>query len=86
MNTDIIKGKWTEIKGEIQSAWGKLTHDELDQTKGNMTSIAGLIRQHYGEAKDDVSGKLDQIVQRFEKSTADKSEDAKEKLKDEKHV
>lgn len=34
-NEQSIKGKWLEIRGELQKAWGKLTNDELDQTKGD---------------------------------------------------
>lgn len=73
MNQDVINGKWTEIKGEIRKMWGDVTGDELEQSKGNLTSIAGIIQQRYGEKKEDVSGKLDQIISRF----AEKKEDLK---------
>ena len=39
INENTIKGKWLEIKGDVRKAWGKLTDDELEQTKGDMTAI-----------------------------------------------
>ncbi len=44
MNQSQMAGKWKEIKGEIRKAWGELTDDEVEQTKGNMESISGLIQ------------------------------------------
>ena len=26
MNTDVIKGKWQQIKGDLQKTWGKITN------------------------------------------------------------
>ncbi|MBC7690191.1 MAG: CsbD family protein [Methylotenera sp.] len=65
MNENIIKGKWTEIKGEIQKAWGNLSHDEIEKNKANLTSIAGLIQQKYGTAQEEVKTRLHEIVARF---------------------
>lgn len=68
-NENTIKGKWLEIKGEVQSAWGKLTDDELEKTKGDMKAIGGLIQQRYGEKQIDTTKKLSDIVKRFEGKT-----------------
>lgn len=77
MNESIIQGKWKEIKGEIQKLWGKLTSDELEQTKGNMTAIGGLIQQKYGYKKEQYSNKLDSVVNKF----AQNADEVKEKAK-----
>jgi len=76
MNEQILKGKWTEIKGEIQKTWGKITGDEIEQTSGNLTSISGLIQQKYGMAKDEVSTKLNDLIGRYD----DKADATKETL------
>lgn len=68
INENIVKGKWLEIKGEVQKNWGKLTDDELEKTKGDMKAIGGLIQQRYGEAQKDYNKKLDSIFHRFEES------------------
>lgn len=68
-NEEVIKGKWKEIKGEIRSQWGKMTDDEIEQSKGNMSSISGLIQQRYGAKKEEIEGRLDQILSRFSDRT-----------------
>jgi uncharacterized protein YjbJ (UPF0337 family) len=62
INEATIKGKWLEIKGEIQKAWGNLTSDEIEKTKGDLNSIAGLVHQKYGEAHDAVHKKFTEIL------------------------
>lgn len=79
LNEETLKGKWTEIKGEILTQWGKMTDDELNQSKGNLTSIAGLIQQRYGAKKEEVQQKLDSILAKF----ADRTEDAKNRMREE---
>jgi uncharacterized protein YjbJ (UPF0337 family) len=78
MNEDIFKGKWKDIKGEIQNVWGKLTNDELESVKGNLSSITGLIQQRYGEAKDVVSEKLNRILGNAKTEADSASKDAKQ--------
>ncbi len=81
MNEQQIKGKWTEIKGEIQKTWGKITGDEIEQTQGNLKSISGLIQQKYGMAKEEASQKLDDLVGRFGSKTEETKENLAEKAK-----
>ena len=66
MNEEMLKGKWLEIKGEVQKAWGNLTNDELEKTKGDAKAIAGLVQQRYGEGIDVFEKKYAQIVKAFE--------------------
>ena len=63
INQDIVNGKWLELKGEIRKAWGNLTSDEIEQTKGDITSIAGLVLQKYGEGQEKFQQKLSGILE-----------------------
>lgn len=81
LNENTIKGKWLEIRGDLQKAWGKLTNDELDKTKGDMKAIGGLIQQKYGEAQDTYSKKLSGIFQRFDAKKDETVADVKKTLK-----
>lgn len=81
MNKDVVKGKWLEIKGEVQKAWGKLTNDELEKTKGDMKSVAGLIQQKYGDSKENYQEKLDGIYERFIDSKDKAGEKVKNKMR-----
>lgn len=53
MNEDILKGKWNQLKGEVQKNWGKLTNDDLDVIQGDATKLAGLLQERYGMARED---------------------------------
>jgi uncharacterized protein YjbJ (UPF0337 family) len=65
LNENIVLGKWTEIKDEIQKAWGKLTEDELEKTKGDMKAIKGLLQQKYGELEATYDKKVKDIFEKF---------------------
>lgn len=82
INEDLAKGKWKQLKGEIQKTWGDITGDELEQTRGDLKSIAGLIQQRYGIAKEEASQKLSELSNRFADSAAEASESVKSKVAD----
>ncbi|MBX9766353.1 MAG: CsbD family protein [Bdellovibrionales bacterium] len=81
LNESGIKGKWLEIKGEVRKAWGKLTDDELEATKGDATAIGGLILQKYGKTQEDYAGKLSDILRRYEEKKDAAVEQVKSVLK-----
>jgi uncharacterized protein YjbJ (UPF0337 family) len=81
INENTIKGKWLEIKGDVRKAWGKLTDDELEQTKGDMKAIGGLIQQRYGETQESYSDKLSNIMKRFENQKDEAVDKVKDSLK-----
>jgi uncharacterized protein YjbJ (UPF0337 family) len=66
MNRDTIQGKWKEIKGDLRKTWGKITDDEWEQTKGDVTSMAGILQQRYGFAKDDAASKINSVIDRYD--------------------
>jgi|GEM_PF-3580668 len=64
-NSDAVKGKWKEIKGDVRSLWGNLTEDDLEKTHGNMDSLAGVIQQKYGISREEVEKKLNSLADRY---------------------
>ncbi len=80
-NENTIKGKWLEIRGDVQKAWGRLTDDELDKTQGDVKAIGGLIQQKYGEAQDSYSKKLSAIFDRFDEKKKSTVDSVKKNLK-----
>ncbi len=52
MNTDIIAGKWKQLKGQAQSRWGKLTDDDLDVAEGHSQYLVGKLQERYGITKE----------------------------------
>ncbi len=61
INENLFKGNWNELKGRIRGAWGKLTDDELETTKGDVTAIGGLIQKKYGAFQEDARQKLNDL-------------------------
>ncbi len=52
MNSDILEGKWKQLKGQVKTRWGKLTDDDLDVVEGHSTYLAGKLQEHYGITKE----------------------------------
>jgi uncharacterized protein YjbJ (UPF0337 family) len=59
MNWDQIKGQWSQLKGEVQAQWGKLTDDEVIQAGGDREKLAGIIQERYGVAKEEAREQID---------------------------
>lgn len=75
LNENILKGKWKEIKGEIQKAWGNISGDDMDKASGNVKSLAGLVQKKYGLAQSEAEQKINSIIARFGDSEKDESSD-----------
>lgn len=52
MNDDIFKGKWKQLRGQVQQKWGDLTNDDLDRVQGAQTEFEGLLQEKYGYTKE----------------------------------
>ena len=62
MNTDIIAGKWDQIKA--QAEWGKLTDDVFDVADGNSQYLSGKLQEQYGWDRE----QADKEIKKFEKT------------------
>jgi len=66
MNDDIFKGKWKQLRGQIQQKWGDLTNDDLDRMKGTQTEFEGLLQERYGYTKERASKEVDSLLKAAE--------------------
>jgi uncharacterized protein YjbJ (UPF0337 family) len=64
MDTDVLQGKWKQIKGEAKRQWGKLTDDELDMIEGNKDKLVGLVQERYGYERDRAAREVDDFLSR----------------------
>lgn len=62
MASDILKGKWKQLKGSIQERWGELTDDEVDQVEGETQQLVGLLQEKYGYAKEKAEGEVAEFL------------------------
>jgi len=65
MNSDILQGKWRQLKGEARTQWGKLTDDDLDQVQGQAEKLVGLVQERYGYNRDQAQREVDTWWQRY---------------------
>lgn len=59
MNWDVIKGNWKQSKGSVQSRWGELTGDEVDEVAGEREKLEGIIQEKYGKTKQEAKQDVD---------------------------
>jgi uncharacterized protein YjbJ (UPF0337 family) len=60
VNSDILKGKWKQMKGEFKNWWGRLTDDDLDQIAGSKDKLIGKIQERYGYDRDRAEKEVDE--------------------------
>ena len=66
MNTDILEGKWKQIRGEIREMWGELTDSELEQIAGKRDKLAGTLQEKYGWSRDEAERQIDDFLRNYE--------------------
>ena len=53
MNWDQIAGRWTQVKGNVKSEWGRLTDDDVDQVDGQQDKLIGRVQERYGVEREE---------------------------------
>jgi uncharacterized protein YjbJ (UPF0337 family) len=66
MNTDILEGKWKQIRGEIRETWGELTDSELEQIAGKRDKLAGTLQEKYGWSRDEAERQIDDFLRNYD--------------------
>jgi uncharacterized protein YjbJ (UPF0337 family) len=60
VNWDIIKGKWSQFKGEARMQWGKLTDSDWEQIAGQRDKLVGKLQELYGWSREDAEREVDE--------------------------
>ena len=68
MNEDILKGKWTQLKGRVREQWGKLTDDDVNTVQGRTQQLVGKIQERYGLARDEAERQVDAWIRSQERA------------------
>ena len=63
MNTDILKGKWSQLKGDVRSKWGKLTDDDMVEIQGNAEKLIGRLLERYGHTHEQAERELNDFLE-----------------------
>jgi uncharacterized protein YjbJ (UPF0337 family) len=68
MNTNILEGKWMQLRGAIREKWGQLTDDELDQIAGKRDKLAGVLQERYGYAENEAEQQIDDFLENLDET------------------
>ncbi len=66
MNTITLESHWDELKGELKSAWGKLTNDDIKEVAGKKDKLFAILKKHYGYGKEKAQEELDAFLQKLD--------------------
>jgi uncharacterized protein YjbJ (UPF0337 family) len=69
INSDVLKGKWQQLKGEARIQWGRLTDDDVDQIQGNIEKLAGKLQERYGYERAEADREVEDFVRQHTAAT-----------------
>jgi uncharacterized protein YjbJ (UPF0337 family) len=61
MNQDQLQGAFEQLKGKVKRIWGEITDDDMKKAEGSMDRLYGIIQQRFGDSKEEIKRKIDQI-------------------------
>ncbi|MBX3057038.1 MAG: CsbD family protein [Anaerolineae bacterium] len=62
MNSDILEGKWNQVKGKVRQKWGELTDDDLTRIAGKRDELVGLIQERYGRTRAEAEREVNEFM------------------------
>ncbi|GAA3587317.1 MAG: CsbD family protein [Gibbsiella quercinecans] len=55
MNSDIILGRWKQLKGQLWQAWGQVSGNDCAWLGGSNDVLSGVLQEDYGKEQEGVS-------------------------------
>src|ERR1041385_8757779 len=52
MDQDIFAGQWKQMRGTMNSWWGKLADDDFERIGGQTDKLIGWVQEHYGQTRE----------------------------------
>jgi uncharacterized protein YjbJ (UPF0337 family) len=65
MNTDVLQGKWKQIRGKVTEQWGHIADHDLDKIMGKREQLVGLMQEKYGYTKEKAEQDVDYFLKRL---------------------
>jgi uncharacterized protein YjbJ (UPF0337 family) len=66
MNTDILQGKWKQMRGEMKRMWGQITDDEFDKIEGDRDKLIGVLQEKYGYSREKAEEEVGRCCESYE--------------------
>ncbi|TMC17907.1 MAG: CsbD family protein [Chloroflexi bacterium] len=71
---DRIQGNWKQLSGNVRHEWGKLTHNDVEQVKGDVEVLTGKIQERYGVTKAEARKQIDHWASKFHTHQTEQSD------------
>lgn len=65
MDTNILKGKWNQIKGDIKMKWADLTDNDLTRVEGSEDKLVGILQEKYGYSREKAKQEVQKFMNRY---------------------
>ena len=62
MNQEILKGKWLQVRGDVQGWWGRMTEDDVDQIQGDTERFVWKLQERYGYGREQAERELNDFL------------------------
>ena len=59
MNSDVFKGQWKQLKGDIKMRWNQLNDDDIEAVDGAMDKLEGRLQERYGWERERASREIE---------------------------
>lgn len=69
LNQDQVEKLWPQIKIAVRSIWGGLSENEIEKTGGDISAIAALVQENFGEESSSIDEKIGQLLNSFDNDT-----------------
>jgi uncharacterized protein YjbJ (UPF0337 family) len=66
MVSDVLKGQWKQLRGQIKETWGELTDDEIDQIEGRRDRLIGKLQEKYGYTRQEAEDRVNAFMRETE--------------------
>ena len=66
MASDVLQGRWKQIRGEMRNWWGRLTDDDLNQIQGNRDKLAGALQEKYGYTRSQADMEIERRLKAYD--------------------
>lgn len=63
MDSNILKGKWNQLKGKVKQKYGQLTDDDLEFAEGKFDEMLGRIQAKTGKTIDEIKAEIGKIAE-----------------------
>jgi uncharacterized protein YjbJ (UPF0337 family) len=69
VNTDVLEGKWKQMRGQMKEWWGKLTDQDIDVIAGKRDKLIGALQEKYGWAKRDAENEVSRRLREMDEES-----------------